>query len=297
MPVALIIVCFGLGVGLMGLGAFFLWQWWRSCGGMWNAVLIGILPVCMMVIIALWFRQTEIAVAILLGTVGINLALIGLINSFSGLRTSQSYWSNGLSLTMALGACLLSAHCAVIGIFSGVALLLVGIVAVWQELNKVKHDKSNDSQLRKSLKISWQKWLVLLLSILVVIVGCCLLLWQRMLISAVLSWSLSLFGIVLALLMGMLRLTGLRRNCPVHNLKLLHGLWWENVLLVCFGLGLMAIFLGGIRLAQSITLVVLPWLMGIALLTLSAMFLPKKIARIWNSLIVVLYIFLIICLF
>lgn len=70
------------------------------------------------------------------------------------------------------------------------------------------------------------------------------------------------------------------------------ALGWANVILVNLGLGLLAVITGGIRLTQSVVMVVLPWLVGMVVVAVVSLWMSKKTARVCGGLIVLLFLVL-----
>ena len=208
---------FLLGSGCLVPGTFFLWwrqgrSWWWLVG-IWLAVVIGAVG------LVFCCGQRELGAKLILGVVAGNVALGGGVSLITGKSSTQLCRTVCGWLVLGLVGCVWAASYGHIGVFTGLGLIIVGVVAMWQS--------------------------------------------GRALVSA-------------------------KTKVDV----LCQALWWVNLILVTLGLGLFALLTGGIHLAQSVAVVILPWLMGMVLVVVVASWLPKKTARVWGGLIVLLYLVL-----
>lgn len=206
---------FLLGSGCLVPGTFFLWwrqgrSWWWLVG-IWLAVVIGAVG------LVFCCGQREWGAKLILGVVAGNVALGGGVSLVTGKSSTQLCRTVCVWLVLGLLGCVWAASYGHIGVFTGLGLIIVGVVAMWQS--------------------------------------------GRALVPA-------------------------KTKVDV----LCQALWWVNLILVTLGLGLFALLTGGIHLAQSVAVVILPWLMGMVLVAVVASWLPKKTARVWGGLIVLLYL-------
>ncbi|MBQ7973827.1 MAG: hypothetical protein IJ295_02625 [Clostridia bacterium] len=299
MSVAVALLSFFLGGGLVLLGAFFLWRWSYARRGFWWLVLSGIVPVGVMVLIAAVSGEVETAVGLIWGTVATNLGWVGGVSLLTGWRLGHTLRAVWLWLSLVVIGCCLVSGKGTIGVFGGCALLVVGLIAVWQAIDKkqitVKCDLQEKARRQGSV---WRRFCGLVCGVFVVLAGIGLSCWQLVNIPAVFGMPTGLFAVVvMAPLFGVVPLLNLRRQQPLRVMRTLRALLWGSLILVTVGLGLVAIICGEIHLSSSMKLVVLPWVAGMLLVAIASQFLPKKTTRWWGGLIVVLYFVLITNLF
>lgn len=286
MSVACAFVWLILGIGLLGLGAFFVWRWVGCRGGAW-AVFAAVLPVTAVVSIAVLAGQTEMAVGMLWGTVAVNLAFMGILHCFASTRPTGC--SHCLWLAFGLGACMVAGHRGGFGMFSGWGLVVVGLIAFWQRLHQRTADKTE--------QVPWVWWqgLVLAGAVLGVLIGAWLMVGQVAVVGAVMGMPPSIFGaVVMSPLVAVVGWTALRRHATAN---LWHGWAWSNVALSTVVLGLVVVLSGGLHLTQSMVLVTLPWVTGMVALSVVAAYIPNKTARYWGGLVAVMYVAYLISLF
>ncbi|MBO5229439.1 MAG: hypothetical protein J6B20_01420 [Clostridia bacterium] len=289
MPVALIIVCFGLGVGLMGLGAFFLWRcFWRK-RSVSGAVLLALLPVLLVMGVALLAGQVEVAVSVLLGTIASHLCLIGLIALLWRVRLQRRDGWTLLWLLLGLLVIMVAGFREQVGLYSGLALFTVGLVVGGQKLGKVKLIKPYHCVL-------W-RWLIFVAVVLSLVVGMWLALLKTSTVVAVCHLPFGRLAVVLiAPLLSCVGMfgAGVKPKRPLAMAHYMRGLLWASVILITVGFGLLVVCCGGVRLSLTMSEVVLPWVSGMAVVCGVALFLPKKTARWWGGLIAVMFLVLVI---
>ncbi len=252
---------FLLSAVLIGLGAFF-------CRG----VLI-MLPVWIVVGVAVLMGQAEIAVGVVLGTVAVNTAIIGLGSLLFNVSLTREHWAQvGLTL-IGLLAILVTTAFGEMGCFAGCGLVLVGLVA-----NRVHKQK-----------ICGRLWLKLLVGVLILFVGAFVFFWQRNLITTFFGmpdgrWAM----VILAPLVVIAWIVACNKKC-VEKYSCLQVLSTSNALLVTVGCGVMAV-LGQLQFSQVVRVVVLPWLTLMILILGVMLFVPKKTTRWWGGLLVLMYV-------
>ncbi len=271
-----------IGSGLVWLGAFFVWRL-VGCRGEVRSILPVLLPVGAVIVMALVFGMTETISGLLWGTVVINLALIGVLGLCFG---NQVAWRANLVALLWLGfgwlVCLFAGNRGQVGRFSGLGLALVGVFAVWQN---VKTEKIAIGYVG-----GWRWWGQLFLSILLLLLGAWLLVWCQPIVAGVCNLPITIFSpVVLAPICGLTTLLGLRQYGKWQPARVWRGLLRGNSYLSTLGLGLIAVLLGGLHLTQSAVTVILPWAVGLAVLSNVVTLSSQKTARWWSGLMVVMY--------
>ncbi|MCM1404555.1 MAG: hypothetical protein NC133_03615 [Prevotella sp.] len=274
----------------MILGAFFV-----GCFSVWAPVL----PAGAVALLAAATGQTEMAVGIIWGTVAINLGCLGLLSLGWNVRADRAHGCrHGLWLTMGWGVCLLAGRSGTLGVFTGVGLLVVGLVALWLWLRQPNDQPTVCPDQNKAAPRAWWQWVVLVGAVLGIIVGSWGVVWQQATVEAVLELPTTLCAVVVtAPLLGISSWLGIRRNRQWQPERLLRGWLTANVLLATVGLGLAAIFSGGLRLTASTVGITLPWVAGMVVVSMVMLFLPRKTARWWGGLLVGMYLACLVSLF
>ncbi len=263
---------FCLGIGSIGLGAFFLC---RMGLGLY-------LPIGMVLILSLLVKQTEIALGVVWGSVAVNLALIGFMSFFySECLVRENFWQI-LWMFFSLVAMLVLVRNTQVGIFGGCGLLLVGFVAFGMQR---KHIMKYSSVKRKS-----RGWAKIFLYGLILCVGIVVLLWRYHLIATFCGMPGGRWLIVLVMpVVSIFALWGQLKKSLCTKQQTLQGLLWCNVFLLTFGCGLMAV-VGQLQFSQLTSVVVLPWLTLMTIMAGVMFVMPKKITRWWGGLLVIMYV-------
>lgn len=274
------IIWFLIGIGLLQLGAFLLWH-----------SLVPLLPSLIVTLIAVWCGYSETAVGIIWGAVAINLAAVGLISLCVKPRTRSKTFVSILWLVLGWGVCMVAGRNGFIGKFSGWSLLVVGAVVIWQMASsKIKHHQTNSNILPNKSKLCLQIGR-LILSLALIIWGAWLIVRQHVVVAAVLSIPVGIFGaVVLAPICSLSVCFRLRQDGQWQTEKLIPNLWWTNALLATLGLGLTIVCGGGLHLTQSMLAITLPFVAGMTILALAMNYLPTKTARWWGGLLVITYL-------
>ncbi len=269
-------------------GAFFLRRY---------AVWVSVLPVAAVALLAAASGQTEMAVGMIWGTVAVNLGFMGILSLVFKVRaTRQTGLRHLLWLALGLGGCMLSGRSGSLGVFSGVGLLAVGLIAVWQGLRQPSADDNTGAEITSPRP--WWQGVCSALAVLVVMVGACLVVWRQAVVGAVMGLPPTLCAAgVMAPVLSLVGWMGIRQNGQWQPKKVLHGWLGANVLLATLVLGLAAVVSGGLRLTLSTVGVTLPWVAGMAVVSAVALYLPNKTARYWGGLIVMMYLAYLISLF
>lgn len=283
------IICFVIGNGLLTLGAFFVWQLVSRRQPAWSVVAT-VLPIGSMVVIACLMGQVELVSGMIWGTVAFNLGLIGGLGLCFNVHLTRT---KGLMVVLWLAfgwlACFFARHGETIGLFGGLGLIIVGLIAAWQIYGQKRKQIANVSEKQERM-CGWQ-WGVWLVAIVLIGVGAWLLVWRHAVVLAVCGMPVSLGGtLVLAPVCGFTSLLGLRYRRQWQAEKVLCGLSWCNVILVTIGLGLVALITGAVHLTKSTFMVTLPWVAGLAVLSVVMTYLPAKTARWWGGLMVIAYL-------
>ncbi|MCQ2382529.1 MAG: hypothetical protein MJ060_01670 [Clostridia bacterium] len=276
------IITFIIGGGLIWLGAFFIWRLVYCHRGL-SLTLPILLPVGAVILMTCILGMTEIISGLFWGTVVINLGLIGIIGLCFGARIS---WHENLLailwLAFAWLMCSFAGYQGNLGRFSGLGLVLVGEIAVWQNIKTEK--------ISLGCACGWQWWVKLLFVILLLLLGAWLVVWCQPVVAVTCGLPVTVFSaVVLAPICSMTTLLGLRNHGKWQPEKVLSGLTWGNVILTTAGLGLVTVLIGGLHLVQSTVAVILPWAAGLEVLSIVVTVSPQKTARWWSGLMVVMY--------
>ena len=248
------------------------------------------MPVSMVVGASWLCGQTEVAVGVIFGTVAVNLVVFAVACFGKWVPVGAINWCEWFWFGLGLVGCIVLSRTGEMGVFSGIALLVVGLVALMMIVTK------SGGLCEQQVRPLHRGWLVLVFGLVMVLGGIGLLFWQRVVLD-VCNVPVSLFAVVVTMVVGSTACRGLQRCQPVQNVALIRGLMVVNLLLVTLGVGLLTLVAGGLHIAQSMVAVVLPWVAGMLLVTLVSLLIPQKTARWWSGLVVVLYFVLIWCLF
>ncbi len=269
-------IWFLIGGGFLGLGAFFLWY---VCGRsrIWSIV-AGLVPVSALLVWVTFVGETEMALSLLWGVVIVNLALVGVLSLCFGIRLARGDGLLLVWLVLGIVGCWLVSGSGQIGVYSGWGLLIVGLVILWQSGGR-QPEIARSGKFGLRHVVCWIGVLGLLL------VGAWLLVWQRAELGVIWGWVLGLF-------VGIVHGVGIC-SCKFLRHHAVRSLLLVNSLLVTLGMGLLTVLHGGLHLTQSVHVLVLPWCVGLALLTVGGVYLPKKTTRWWGGLMVVLCLILV----
>ena len=292
-------IFFVMGIGFMWLGAFFLWYMIRGKQCLVHSLLC-VLPVSLVTSFIVFGNNVETVAGTLWGTIAFNLGMIGLLGVCCKV---QMPWSECVKPMFWLGLCWLTCFVTgqkgAVGRFSGVGLVLVGIIAVGQVLLSTKRNdaikdgypktnKSNDScrQLNQSVRI----WLILL-GILLMVIGVWLVVLHYSVPIIAIGLPVNLGGalVIAPLCSASIWLVWRPKEQKQMN-QLAVSLLWGNVLIATFGLGLVALCKGSLHLTQSTELVILPWTAGLMIACLLGNFTSQKTTRVWGGLVLLLYL-------
>lgn len=278
MSVAGAIIGFFIGSGLLVLGAFFLRRW---------VGIATLLPVGTVVLVATVCGQTEIAVGLLWGTVAINLVSMAVLTLSGRVRLARGDYFPLVWLILGAVAVLVAGRRGELGMFSGWALLVVGLVALWSRYKQ----SATKPVAGATLSGVWQ-WVTVVVAVLVVLsLGTWLVVSRYTVVSTVCGLPVSVFAVVvLAPLLSVGTWSGLRNQGQWQAERLWRGWLWANVVLVTIAMGLVAVWSGGVHLTPSTVLVTLPWVTGLAVMSAVTLWLPKKTARWWGGLVLVMYV-------
>lgn len=283
------IIWFLIGSGLVGLGAFFLLRILPF--KQWTLLLVGLIPVIVFILCDLVVGQTELALYLIWGTVVVNLALIGLLEMCCGVRLGRK---DKLLMTW-LGIGLLGSYIAAckggVGLFSGCALLITGLIAV---LN-CGHDKNEVVVARKHCSV----WcgLSVFAVLIVLVVGTWFIVANCVKVSVVCGVNTGAF--VLVVLASLFSGIGCLSMCGQKALPkdlFVQQLLRINLILVTVGMGLLGMTNNNLHVPQSLVCLVMP--AGIVLWVVLALtsLMPKKTTRWWGGLVLGLYLALVIAL-
>lgn len=265
------------------LGAFFLWREIGKRGGM-GALSAAVLPVGAVMCVAVILRQVEIVLGVMFGVVAIHLAVVALLVISSRQRTvGADGIITGCWILCGLVACLVAGQHGVMGRFGGLGLLCAGLFVIAQIIN---HRPNLPSGVQKR-----QHWWLVLLAALSVLGGAWLMVRRTSALSAMLNIPTGVFSqVVLAPWSGLCALLGIRYQGKWQVKEVCTGLIWGNAVLVTAGLGLTALCLGTVHIAQTLLSVTLPWVSALLVLAVAGIYLPAKTARWWGGLPLILLV-------
>ncbi len=273
----------------MVLATFFLWRLLSKCRDCWGIIPV-ILPVLITIIVVMLFGISELALGVIWGMVAINLGAVGALSiCFKDVIVAPINVIKALFwLSLGWLTCVVAGFNGVVGKFSGWGLMVVGGLVAWQIWYRQFCSKQLNLQ-KQSLVKNVQWWGCLFLTLLLGI-GVYLMVKHCLIVGVLLKIPVNVAGVVIiAPICEIAIWSGLRQQNQWQPAKILSGIMWSNGLLVTIGLGLVTIWFGGLHLPQSICLVTLPWIAGLAILTVIRWYLPQKTARWWSGLIVVMY--------
>lgn len=279
------IIWFLIGSGLLVLGAVFLRRW---------SGLATLLPVGVVLLVAIVCGQTEMAVGLLWGTVAVNLVSMAVLILWGHVPLVRENYFPLIWLVLGLVAVLMAGRRGEFGMFSGWALLVVGLVALCTRLKQPTTKTETGAG-----ALGLRRWVVVVMAVLVAVgLGTWLVLSQYMVVSTVFGVPVTVFAVVvLAPLLNLGTWSGLRQQGQWQAERLWRGWLWTNVVLSTVGMGLVAVCSGGVHLTPSTVLVTLPWVTGLAVMSAAALWLPKKTARWWGGLVIVMYVVYLVTLF
>ncbi|MCQ2382079.1 MAG: hypothetical protein MJ054_02125 [Clostridia bacterium] len=227
---------------------------------------------------------SEVAVILLMGIVAFNWCLLGLLSLIFNVsvprekRVALLLWLTITVLVYLLGS--LVGH---LGRFSGCGLIIAGAVALWQLQSQLK-----------ITQLSWHKVILLLVVLLLTGLGTWLLVRYHAVMAVMLNTSITVLGcVVIAPLLGVMALFLLRKKRLWQPEKLVHSIYLLNIFLSTFGLGIVSLISNSVYLSKSLVTLILPWVAVVTVLGIIGIFLPKKTARWWGGLIIVMYVGLI----
>lgn len=296
MSVTWAIVWFLVGSGLMILGAFFLWRLIGDRQENGWALSVAVLPVAIFIIMATWCGQTEIAMGMLGGTVAVNFAMVGILHLCLREPLTKNFLPLIWSCLGLVGVLIAGLHGS-LGKFSGLALVIVGLVALSTNKSVTNQKAINCVTTTKKKTYQWWQLVIGLVSLVVVIVGAWLMISSHTIVSALCGMSVGVFSVVLAIFVGLVTCVGLRHKQQWQCQKMWHSWLWSNVALTTVVLGLVVILAGGMQLTQSMVMVTLPWDIGMTVVTAIIFCLPQKVARWCGGLVTGMYVLYLVSLF
>ncbi|MBO4823155.1 MAG: hypothetical protein J5580_01125 [Clostridia bacterium] len=265
------------------LGAFFLWREIGKRGGM-GALSAAVLPVGAVMCVAVILRQVEIVLGVMFGVVAVHLAVLALLVISSRQRAvGADGIITGCWMLCGLVACLVAGQHGVMGRFGGLGLLCAGLVVIVQMFNRPKN--------LSHVALGMVRWWLVLLAVMGVVSGAWLMVRRTETISVLLNLSTGIFSqVVLAPWSGLCALLGIRYQGKWQVKEVCTGLIWGNAVLVTAGLGLTALCLGTVHIAQKLLSVTLPWVSALLVLAVVGIYLPAKTARWWGGLLLILLV-------
>lgn len=282
----LTVLKFILGSGLIVLGTFFLWRLIGQGRKHFFCLLTSLLPALAVIVFALIEEQIEIALAVILGICVVNLVVAGLIVVCSQLQPARDSfiplaWSLfGLVAILIVGG-------SGLNVFGGLALIMIGLIAVWQELRQTKNDCESSERCR------WWNCLIVLGLIVGIMAGAWLIVKQTATISVLCGLSVIAFAVMfLSPVLGVW--AGLRSEKHWQCERTWYACLWTNAIMLTIVLGLTAVCCGGIQFPKSLVGVMVPNIIGMTLITMVGLFMPQKTTRWWSGLVIAIdFIFLI----
>lgn len=283
------VICFLFGSGLIILGAFFIRRLIKR--QVVQQVLLVLLPVACVELNAILLEHTEVAVGLILGTVAFNLAAIGgLMLFYLRLPLAKTLMS-----TFWVGCgwlvCMTAGRVNGIGRFGGLGLCIVGIAALWWYCcqKKIVTFKNTETECINQGACVKLRWVFIVSAILLVALGAWLVVHYHTVVATIVDMPVSVFSqVILAPICVAAVLVGIRSYGEWQPQKTMLGLSLANIVLSTIGLGFIALFFGVIHLTQSMLVITLPWIAGMAVLLIVGACLPQKTARWWGGLIVVM---------
>lgn len=265
------------------LGAFFLWREIGKRGGM-GALSAAVLPVGAVMCVAVILRQVEIVLGVMFGVVAVHLAVVALLVISSRQRTvGADGIITGCWILCGLVACLVAGQHGVMGRFGGLGLLCAGLVVIVQMFNRPKN--------LSHVTLGMVRWWLVLLAVMGVVSGAWLMVRRTPALSAMLNIPTGVFSqIVLAPVVSIGILGGIRHQGKWQVKEVRTGLIWGNAVLVTAGLGLTVLCLGTVHIAQTLLSVTLPWVSALLVLAVAGIYLPAKTARWWGGLLLILLV-------
>ena len=237
----------------------------------------------------------EFAVGLIYGTVAANLAMVGMMRLCArGQMVCRVGWVFAW-LGLALGCAWVAGRSVGLGPFGGLALVLVGLIAVWLRLRQ--HTQNRD-KLCETQPSNLRKWWQLALVLLAVIVGVVLLVRFYPVACAVCGVPDGIFaGVLVAPLLVLVAWLGMRRQPAWQAEKLVAAWLWANVGLATVAMGLITLVAGGIAFTQSTVVLTMPWVLGMTVISAVALAIKNKTARWWGGLVVMMYVAYVVSLF